>query len=107
MALHHVLILVGLSVEIMGAFVLAADAIGLDRLAAWAASLREVRGAITGDQPWARSTFLKPNRFLSAVGGGSGVLNGGYGLAPIILKYPRWWSVPVLALIGGIAGGLV
>src|ERR1041384_7012109 len=104
MSLDHVLILVGLAVEITGAFILAADAIGLARLAAWAADLREVRGAVTGEKPWARSTFLDPNRFISAIGAGGGVIIGAKWLDPMFSGHSRWVAVPLSALIAAIVG---
>jgi hypothetical protein len=107
MSLHHILILVGLTIEIAGAFVLAADAIGLDRLVHWASNLREVRGALTGAKPWARSTFLDPNRFLSALGSAGGVAIGAYWVMPLLMSYPKWLRVPLAAVIGGGGGGLV
>jgi hypothetical protein len=106
MEAHHVLILSGLSVEIAGAFVLAAEAIGLERLDSWTADLSRVRDEMAGTQARRGSTFLDPNRFLAgfASAGGGAV---GYWLSYRLTFWPSPIAKAAAVGVGALAGGVL
>ena len=62
----------GLSVEVVGAFVLAAEAIGIERIHSWADSLSRTRAEMAGTKPRRGSTFLDPKRFIAGLGSAGG-----------------------------------
>lgn len=107
---YHLFILSGLVSEIGGGFVLALDAIGLERISSWATRLRCTRAEMAGEQRRTRSTFTDPNRFISGIGGTGGGA-AGYWISqrlPIWGPYlPRFVSVLAAAVIGGVCGVVV
>lgn len=104
MEIHHIMILSGLLIEIAGAFVLAAEAIGPQRLSNWITKVRRVRMEMAGLQPRRRSTFLDPNRFICALGSA-----GGVGFACWLsgcLSASSFGAKVVAVATGGIAGAV-
>lgn len=105
MGFHCILILCGLLFEVTGAFVLAAEAIGLERLERWIAKLSRTRAEMAGEQARRGSTFLDPNRFICGFGSAAGVAFGYW----VSLHLPEWpANLEKLAAIavGGLSGAV-
>jgi hypothetical protein len=96
----------GLSLEIVGAFVLAAEAIGVERLDSWAANFSRARAEMAGTQPRRGSTFLDPNRFIAGLASAGGVAFG-YWLSFRVPPWPSDIAAKAAAIVGGgLAGGV-
>ena len=105
MGFHYILILCGLLVEVAGAFVLAAEAIGLETLERWIANLTRTHAEMVGEQTRRGSTFLDPNRFIAGSGAAVGVAFGYW----VSLHLPEWpANLEKLAalVVGGLAGAV-
>lgn len=110
MTTNDIIILIGLLAELLGAFVLAAEAIGLETLSRWIANLRQGRSEVTGERSPRRGTFLDPNRFIAAT-----VAIAACWISWTMLphlpswtgKLPRIVLFSILAVLGGLCGVLV
>lgn len=102
------LILLGYILEILGVFVLAAEAIGLKRLSQWINSLTKLRAELTGDiDP--TDSVIRPGVariiFASICAAGSGI-GSYYGSHPPewAASLPKWSALFGAALIGALVG---
>lgn len=86
MELNHLLMLVGLIFEIFGAFILAVDAIGLERFDGWIAQLRGLRAEIAGEKKRGGSTFSDPRRFIAGIASAAGSVAG----FTVFHYFPLW-----------------
>lgn len=98
---HHILNVIGLLVEIIGAFVLAAEAIGVERIQSWAINLSKTAAEMEGLKLRRGSTFLDPNRFIAGFGSCGGVAFG-YWLSSYL---PSETVVKYIAILGGAMAG--
>ena len=105
MTVYTLLFLAGLALEIFGAFILSAEAIGLDRLIKWVKSLTRLREELSGKRE-PRDSILKPSagRLLFA---GIAALGSGIGIRSAIYASERIASLPtwILALGAAVVGG--
>ncbi len=99
---HQILILAGLSVEVVGAFVLAAEAIGVERIHSWADNLSRTRAKMARTEPRRGSTFLDPNRFIAGLGSAGG---GAFGYW-LSFRVPPWLPEIAAKAAAVVAGGL-
>jgi hypothetical protein len=92
-------------VEVAGAFVLAAEAIGLETLEQWIAKLTRTHAEMAGEQTRRGSTFLDPNRFIAGFGAAAGVLFACW----VSLHLPEWPSnlEKITAAVVGVIVGAV
>jgi hypothetical protein len=112
-----ILILCGLFLEILGAFIVSADAIGLERFEKWINSLRLVRDELFGKiEP--RDSILRPGiariifSFIAMVSGMPGILlslklSKTIDVSPYIGYIPNWLKTFVLAIMAGIVSGII
>jgi hypothetical protein len=110
MELYHVFVLAGLVAEIIGGFILALDAIGLERIARWVASLRRTREEMAGEQVRKRSTFTDPNRFIAGIGAASGGAAGylvSERLPVWVAHLPRIVSLIGIIMVAGVFASII
>ena len=112
MPISPIITLTGMLIEIIGAFVLSAEAIGLDRLAAWIRALSLFRNRSSGREQSPPDSALRPNaqRILMACTCGTGAGFGTYlGTHPpgFASHWPRLSYGLLAALLGGIVSVLV
>jgi hypothetical protein len=103
----HIAILAGLTVEVAGAFVLAADAIGLDRLERTAAAFLRVEGELTGArEPTDSLRHPGAARIALAL-----ICAGGAGVGSLFGTHPPIWALGmprILVVVGAcLLGGAV
>ena len=98
---YYILILFGFLFEISGSFILAAEAIGLDKFERWIANLSRTRDEMMGKSERKGTTFLDPSRFIASLGAAAGGAFG-YWISPHLPKWPA--ENLISAFIGGLAG---
>lgn len=96
----------GLSVEVVGAFVLAAEAIGVERIQSWAANLSRTRAEMAGTEPRRGSTFLDPNRFIVGLGSAGGGAFG-YWLSFRVPAWPSEIAAKAAVVVAGALAGAI
>lgn len=102
------LTLAGLIIDLVGAFILSVEAIGIDRVQAWGDALRLFPNA---PRAAGSSTFTDPRRILSGVLGGFGSAVGYWTYQYVAKHFATGVAVQmasaVLGAIAGMAGSLV
>lgn len=104
--LYVVLQLVGMLIEIVGAFILAADAIGLNRLRKWVKSLTHITAQLSQKEA-SNDSILKPSAARLVY---TGIIAAGSGFGSWLSTHPPTWAsyIPnwLFRAFSIVAGGL-